>query len=181
MRFWCRDDSCSAGPVPTFATLFVLSVHTCVVINFFEAVASLLCYLCDVLVVIIGLLGRSCANSRQCVWPPKLLKAYQIFVFDVYTTCLTGRDSEIRIAACYGLGGAGIGSRWARNFALFQTGPGAHPASCTVGAESLFQRQSGRGVALTSHPHVAPKLKKEKSYAIMPSGSSWFDLGWTLP
>ena len=98
-------------------------IRTYVFINFFEAVASLLCYLCNVRIVIIGLLGRSCATSRQCVWSPKLLKAYRIFVFDVYTTCLTGRCSEIRIATCYGLGGAGIGSRWARNFALFQTGP----------------------------------------------------------
>jgi len=123
-------------------------IPTNVVINFLEAVASLLCYLCNVLVVIIGLLGKSCATSRQCFWPSKLLKAYWIFVFDVYTTCLTGRDSEIRIATCYGLGGAGIGSRWARNFALFQAGPGAHPAFCTMGTESLFPegKRPGRGV-----------------------------------
>ena len=32
-----------------------------------------------------------------------------------------------------------------------QTGPGAHPASYTVGTGSLFQGQSGRCVTLTTH------------------------------
>ena len=40
---------------------------------------------------------------------------------------------------CYGLGGPGIESRWggARFSASVQTGPGTHPASCTMGAGSL--------------------------------------------
>ena len=41
------------------------------------------------------------------------------------------------------------------------TGPGAHPASCTMGTRSLCLGLSGRGVALTTHPQVAPRLKKE--------------------
>ena len=42
-----------------------------------------------------------------------------------------------------------------------QTGPGAHPASCrlTMGTRSLSR--GGRGMALTTHPYVAPRLKKE--------------------
>jgi hypothetical protein len=31
-----------------------------------------------------------------------------------------------------------------------------------MGTESLFREQSGRGVALTAHPHLAPRLKKEQ-------------------
>jgi len=32
------------------------------------------------------------------------------------------------------------------------SGPGAHPACCTMGAGFLFRGLSGRVVALTSHP-----------------------------
>ena len=41
-----------------------------------------------------------------------------------------------------------------------QTGPGADPASYTRGTES-FRGISGRGVVLTTHPHLALRLKKE--------------------
>jgi hypothetical protein len=53
-------------------------------------------------------------------------------------------------------------------FALVQTGRVAHPASCTMGSGSLSRRQSGRGEALTSHPHPVPRLKKEQSYTSTP-------------
>ena len=42
-----------------------------------------------------------------------------------------------------------------------QTGPGAHPASCTMDTSSLSRKYSDRGVALTIHPHLAQRLKKE--------------------
>ena len=45
-----------------------------------------------------------------------------------------------------------------------QTGPGTHPASCTSGTWSVWQGYRGRGVALSTQPYLAPKLKKEKSY-----------------
>jgi hypothetical protein len=49
-----------------------------------------------------------------------------------------GRDSSVGIATGYGLDGPGIETRWgARIFAHVQTGPEAHPASCTVGTRSL--------------------------------------------
>jgi hypothetical protein len=45
----------------------------------------------------------------------------------------TGRDSSVGIATSYGLNGPWdripVGTRF---FAHVQTGPGAHPASCTV-------------------------------------------------
>jgi hypothetical protein len=49
----------------------------------------------------------------------------------------------------------------ARLSALVQTGPAAHPASCTTGNWFQSQGQSGRGIALNTHPHLAPRLKKE--------------------
>jgi hypothetical protein len=33
-------------------------------------------------------------------------------------------------------------------------GPEAHPASCTMGSESLFRAKSSEGVAMTTQPHI---------------------------
>jgi hypothetical protein len=49
----------------------------------------------------------------------------------------------------------------ARFFAPVQIYPGAQPPSCKVGTGSLSQEQICRGVALTTHLHLVPKLKKE--------------------
>ena len=51
-----------------------------------------------------------------------------------------GPGSVVGIANGYGLDGPGLESRWgvgARFSAPVQTGPGAHPASCTMGAGSF--------------------------------------------
>ena len=58
----------------------------------------------------------------------------------------------------------GIKSRWARDFPLVQTGPGAHPASCTMGTGSFPGVKCGRGVLLTTHPLLV--LRSWKSRAI---------------
>jgi hypothetical protein len=74
-----------------------------------------------------------------------------------------GPDSSVGIAACYGLEGPGIESRWGARFsAPVPTGPGAHPASCTMGT-GFFPgvKRPGRGV--DHPPHLAPRLKKEYS------------------
>ena len=58
---------------------------------------------------------------------------------------VTGWDSSVGIATRYELDGPGIESRWgARFFAPVQTGPGAHPASCTMGTGSLPVKRPGR-------------------------------------
>ena len=76
-----------------------------------------------------------------------------------------GRDGSVDIATRYGLDGLGIESRWEARFsAPVQTGPGAHPASYTMGTGSLSQvNRPGRGVDRL--PHLTLKLKKEYSYA----------------
>jgi hypothetical protein len=67
-----------------------------------------------------------------------------------------------RIATGCGLDGPGIESRWGARFsAPVHTGPGAHPASCTMGAESFPGVKSGRGVTLTPHPLLVALVMKE--------------------
>ena len=57
----------------------------------------------------------------------------------------------------YRLDDQGIESRRGAIFsAPVQTGPGAHPASCTMGIGSFLGVKSGRGVTLTPHPLLVP-------------------------
>jgi hypothetical protein len=73
-----------------------------------------------------------------------------------------GRDSSVGIATGYGLDGPGIESRLEARFsAPVQTGPGAHPASCTIGTGAFPGVKSGRGVMLTPHPLLVPLVMKE--------------------
>jgi hypothetical protein len=48
----------------------------------------------------------------------------------------------------------------ARFSALVQTGPGAHPASCTMGTGSFLEVKSGRGVTLTLTTSSAVVMKE---------------------
>jgi hypothetical protein len=46
-----------------------------------------------------------------------------------------------------------------------QTSSGAHPATCTMGTGSPFLGvKCGRDVMLTTHPHLVPRLRMNKSY-----------------
>ena len=80
-----------------------------------------------------------------------------------------GPDSSVGIATGYGLGGPGIESRWEARFsAPAQTGPGVHPASCTMGTGSFPGVKSGWGVTLTPHPLLVPLVMEEYSYTSTP-------------
>ena len=83
--------------------------------------------------------------------------------------CEVGRDSAVGIATCYGLDGPGIESRWggAKFSAPVQTGPGAHPASCTIGTDS-FPGIKRPGFGFDHPPHLAPSLKEDWSYTSSP-------------
>jgi len=50
-----------------------------------------------------------------------------------------------------------------RNFPPVQTGPGAHPASCTMGTGSFPGVNCGRGVLLTTHPLLVPRSWKSRA------------------
>jgi hypothetical protein len=52
-----------------------------------------------------------------------------------------------------------------------QTGSEAHPASCTMGTGGPFDGvKRGRGVKLTTHPHLVPKSRNSRSYISFPLG-----------
>ena len=67
----------------------------------------------------------------------------------------TASETEVRTYFLYSLPNTMRGSNpvgGARIFAPVQTGPGAHPASSTMGTESFPGVKSGWGVTLTPHP-----------------------------
>ena len=56
----------------------------------------------------------------------------------------------------------------ARFSASVQTGPGAHPASYTMGTGSFPGAESGRGVTLTHHPLLVPWSRKSRAIPLLP-------------
>ena len=58
----------------------------------------------------------------------------------------------------------------ARFSAPLQTGPGALPASCTMGTGSFPEVKSGRGVTLTPHPLLVPWSRKTRAIPLPPYG-----------
>jgi len=48
-----------------------------------------------------------------------------------------------------------------------QTGPGAHPVSCTMGTGSFPGVKSGRGVTLTPHPLLVPLSRKSRATLLL--------------
>jgi hypothetical protein len=74
-----------------------------------------------------------------------------------------------RVATGYGLDGPGIESRWGARFsASVQTGPGAHPTSCTMGTGNFPGVKSGWGVTLTPHPLLLPWSGKSRAISPLP-------------
>ena len=61
---------------------------------------------------------------------------------------------SVGIATDYGLGVLGIESRWGWDFPPVQTGPGTHPAPCTMGTG---------GVLLTTYPLLVPWSWKSRA------------------
>ena len=85
----------------------------------------------------------------------------------LHVTC--GPGSSVGIPTGYGLDGPEIESRWGRDFsAPVQTGPGAHPASCTMGTGSFLGVKSGRGMTLTPHPLLVPWSRKSRAIPLFP-------------
>ena len=98
------------------------------------------------------------------------------------------RCSSVGVATGYGLDGPGIESRWGAKFtAPVQTGPGAHPASCTMGTGSFPEVKSCRGVTLTPHSLLIPWSWKGRAIPLLPYGpyglyrASEPVQGWSLP
>jgi len=86
-------------------------------------------------------------------------------VFEV----IGGPGSSVGIVTGYGLDGPGIESPWRARFsAPVQTGPGAHPVSCTMGTVSFSGVKSGRGVTLTPHPLLVSWSRKGRATPLFP-------------
>jgi len=83
--------------------------------------------------------------------------------------CRYGPGSSVGVATGYGLDGLGIETPWGARFsAPVHTGPGAHPASCTMGTGSFPGVKSGQGVTLTPNPFLVPWSRKSKAMALLP-------------
>jgi hypothetical protein len=62
-----------------------------------------------------------------------------------------------------------------------QTGSGAHPASCTMGTGGPFPgAKRGRGVTLTTHPHLVPRSRMSRRYTPLPSNATMAGSGTAL-
>jgi hypothetical protein len=92
-------------------------------------------------------------NKKLYNHPYNLEKEISSFT-EVYKTV------EVNIVTGYRLNGLRIYSRWGARFSVpVQTGPGAHPASCTMGTGSFPGVESSQGVRLTPHPLLVPRSK----------------------
>jgi len=77
-------------------------------------------------------------------------------------------QSVYRTARGWTVRGPNPGGGGARFTTDVPTDAVTHPASCTVGNGPNFRGRSGPGVALNTHPHLVPRLKKEQSYNATP-------------
>ena len=59
---------------------------------------------------------------------------------------------------------------YARVHNVNQVGPGAHPASCTMGTRSFPGVKNGWGVTLTPHPLLVPRQERLELYVYSPYG-----------
>jgi hypothetical protein len=83
------------------------------------------------------------------------------FGFPISRLLFGGPGSSVCIATGYGLDSPGIESRWgARFFSHVQTGPEAHPASCTMGTGS-FPGIKRPGCGADHPPPSSAEVKKE--------------------
>jgi hypothetical protein len=89
------------------------------------------------------------------------------------------RGSSVSIVSVYGIDDRAMEVRSAANARDFSsnlcdhTDSGAHPASCTMGTGGPFLGvKCGRGMTLTTHPHLVPWSCMSRSYTSSPSHAS---------
>jgi hypothetical protein len=96
------------------------------------------------------------------IWDPTWLTVVVTTRNLQYFDITGGPGSSVGIATELRAGRSGdqipVGARF---FAPVQTGPGAQPASYTMGTGFFPGVKSGRGVTLTPHPILVPLVMKE--------------------
>ena len=116
---------------------------------------------------------RNSHRHHQCIcqtnntgFSQRIFKVHWGWRWDFRTFIVNcgGRDNSVSVYRLgTGCNGSRIESWWGARFsAIAQTGSGVHPVSCKMGG--------GGGVALATHPYLAPRLKKEQKYT---STSLW--------
>jgi hypothetical protein len=114
-----------------------------------------------------GACGLGCEFRCFCTIP--LIK------FRESTQQVRSQGSSVSIVSDYGLDDRAIEDRsptetkdFSSNLCV-QTGSGAHPVSCTMGIRGPFPgAKRGRGVTLTTHPHLVPRSRMSRSYTSSP-------------
>jgi hypothetical protein len=81
-------------------------------------------------------------------------------------------DSVVSVATCYGLEGPGIESQWDEIFRTYPDWLWGPPSLLYNGYWVFSGGKGGRGVMLTAHPFLVPRLRVEL-YLHSPYGSSW--------
>jgi hypothetical protein len=98
------------------------------------------------------------------------------YVLCICTTVNIGRYGVVGIDTRYGLEGSGM-AVWVRFSAPGQTGPGAHPVSCTAGAV-LFAGVNRPGCGVDHAPLSNAEVKERvEIYCYCTCGPSWPVLG----
>ena len=90
-----------------------------------------------------------------------------------------GWGTTVGVATGYGLDGPGIESRWKSRFSVTdQTGPGAHPVSCTIG---LLPWGKAAGAWLWPPTPSSAGVKERVELCLYSLyGPSWPVIGWSL-
>jgi hypothetical protein len=95
-------------------------------------------------------------------------KSKNALVIYVYNCTDRGRGSSVGMATRYGLEGPGIECRWRRAFPHLSDRPWGPTSSCTMGTGSFPGGKGGRGVTLTTHPHLVPRSRKSRVIPLLP-------------
>jgi hypothetical protein len=110
--------------------------------------------------------ARACMHA--CIFTCKA----KVFRVRQYIIAGSSKIWQTALASGYWLRAGRSGDRilleGARFYAPVQIGPGAHPASCTIGTKSFPGVKSGRGVTLTPHPLLEPWSWKSRAIPLLP-------------
>jgi hypothetical protein len=122
-------------------------------------------------------------NAKSSVWSRNTVFRHRLSYALINVKLLFRfRVSSVGIGISYGLDGPGIESQWGAKFsAHVQTGPGAHPASCTMGTASFLGVKAAGTWRWPSTPSSAEVKERVDLYLYSTSGPSWPVIGWALP